>query len=237
MARRRRSVQRAAGPRLDGDPADTVPSREVPIRRDLAPSPSARTRRTLLVAGVWAPLAFVSLYVLAATLYPGGTKYDPAARGFSVVDSYFCDLLDAVARNGAPNPGRPFAIAAAAVLAAGLAALFVALAAELPVARARLVRVAGVASAAVMPLVATPHHDLAIDAGVLLGGVAFAVAAASLPARPRAPRVLAWAALSLVLTTFAIWQTHVAYRALPLVQKVAFAAFLAWMVVVARARA
>src|SRR5512140_880684 len=47
--------------------------------------------------------AFVALMSAAAALYPGGTWEDPQEVGYSWMRSYVCDLLRAVALNGAPN--------------------------------------------------------------------------------------------------------------------------------------
>jgi hypothetical protein len=107
----------------------------------------------------------------------GGTKDNPSRVGFSLVDNYWCDLLDATTYGGRPNPSRPFALAAMIALCAGLSVLWWTVPALFQDARRRrrFVRYAGFASAVVTPLVGTPLHDWAIDAAGLLGVAAFGV--------------------------------------------------------------
>jgi hypothetical protein len=66
--------------------------------------------------------AFVVLAVGAMGAYPGGSTWDPSARGNSFWLNYLCDLERAVAINGEPNAiGSALARAAIVVLGVGLA--------------------------------------------------------------------------------------------------------------------
>jgi hypothetical protein len=180
---------------------------------------------------------FAALYAVAAWLYPGGTRSEPMRVGFSFVHNYWCDLLDAVAYSGRPNPARPVGLVAMGVLSVGLAVLWwsvPALWCDAP-GRAWLVRLSGLASAACLPLVGTAHHDRAIDVAGAFGVVAFVATMSALGRRSgRALTTLAAIALGLSVVNYALWRAHVGLGALPLVQKGAFAAFLGWVVVVAR---
>jgi hypothetical protein len=181
--------------------------------------------------------AFACLYALSAWLYPGGTKDDPTRIGFSLVDNYWCDLLDATTRGGHHNPGRPVAFAAMIVLCTGLSVLWWTVPALFPDARWRgwLVRSAGLASAVLTPFVGTPWHDLAIDVAGLLGVVAFgATVSATGSCGGRVSTLLAGSTLVLALTNFIVWQTGAGIRVLPLIQKAAFAALLCWIVFISR---
>lgn len=181
--------------------------------------------------------AFVCLYARAAWLYPGGTKSEPLRVGFSLVDNYWCDLLDATTHGGRHNPGRPIAVFATIVLCAGLSVLWWTVPMLFPDARwrERIVRSAGLASAVLTPFVATPWHDLVIDVAGLLGVVAFGVTMSAMGRRGgRGATLLAGSTLGLAVTNFIIWQTGAGLRVLPLIQKAAFAALLCWVVVVSR---
>jgi hypothetical protein len=181
--------------------------------------------------------AFAGLYALSARLYPGGTKDDPSRVGFSPADNYWCDLLDATTYGGRPNPSRPIALAATIVLCAGLSVLWWTVPALFQDARrrGRLVRYAGLASAAVTPLVGTPLHDWAIDAAGLLGVVAFGATLSAMRNQGgRASSVLAALTLLLAVANFIVWQTGAGLLVLPLIQKVAFASFLLWVVLMSR---
>ncbi len=189
----------------------------------------------------WIPafsvVVFTGLYALAAWLYPGGTKSDPNRVGFSLADNYWCDLLDGTTYGGRPSPSRPIALAAMIVLCAGLSVLWWTVPALFQGARrrGRLVRSAGLASAIVTPLVATPLHDWAIDAAGLLGVVAFGATMSAMSNHGgRASRVLAAVALLLAVANFIVWQTGAGLVILPLIQKVAFTSFLLWVVVTSR---
>ena len=69
---------------------------------------------------VWLPsigiLIFIGLYFCAASVYPGGTKFDHSAIGYDQFQNFWCDLLDAVTYSGQRNAGRPFALAATVIL-------------------------------------------------------------------------------------------------------------------------
>lgn len=198
--------------------------------------PIGSSRSLLARVGIAGVLAFVVLYAVAAALYPGGTRADPGRAAFSLLDNYWCDLLDDPTYGGRPNPARPIALAATVVLCAGMSAVWWRVATVFRASRRRaaVVRFAGVGSGVLIPLVATRFHDVAIDAAGLLGAVAFLAAMSMLGRRAGTalPR-LGWAALALALTTYLLWRTRRGLVALPLVQKAAFAAFLSWVVCLA----
>jgi hypothetical protein len=180
---------------------------------------------------------FVVLYGVAAALYPGGTRAEPARKGFSFARNYWCDLLDIVTYRGSANPARPVALGAMVVLSIGLSALWLrapSLFVHAP-RRAALVRCAGVASAVTAPFVATVRHDLAVRTSVFLGFAAFATTIGTLEARAGDPlRWLTWLALAAASLNYLVWESGVGLPALPIIQKFAFAAFLGWVIVLAR---
>jgi len=180
--------------------------------------------------------AFVLLYAVAACLYPGGTRADPGRVGFSFLDNYWCDLLDEVTYGGRQNPARSVALVATLILSAGLATLWWNVPASCPDAprRAAVARFSGLGSAAVIPFIASPHHNAAIDVAGLLGAVAFVAAMSALGNRAgRMLRAAASLALALSVTNYVLWRTRVGLPMLPIVQKGAFMAFLGWIVVLA----
>jgi hypothetical protein len=192
-------------------------------------------RVTLLPA--FSTVVFACLYALAAWVYPGGTKGDPHRVGFSLVDNYWCDLLDGTTYGGRPNPSRPIAQVATVVLCAGLSVLWWTVPTLFPGARrrVRLVRSAGLASVVLTPFVGTSLHDLAIDSAAPLGTIAFAATMSAMgKGGGRAWTFLAWSALSLSVVTFLIWRTGTGLRLLPLVQKAAFGTMLGWIVLTSR---
>ncbi len=185
----------------------------------------------------YAVAIFVALYAVAACLYPGGTRANPTRIGFSFADNYWCDLLDAATYDGRPNRARPVALTATIVLSFGLSALWWTVPAVYPHARRRavLVRSAGIASALVTPFIATAKHDLAVRLACLFGFVAFLITMTASRFSPRDP--LLWITRSTFLAcllNYIVWEAGIGPRVLPLIQKAAFAAFLLWIVLLAR---
>jgi hypothetical protein len=180
--------------------------------------------------------AFVFLYAVAASLYPGGTRAEPSRVGFSFLDNYWCDLLDEITYGGRQNPARRPAIVATVILSAGLAALWWNVPTLCPDARRRaaVARWSGLSSAMVIPFIASRLHNVAIDIAALLGVVAFVAAMSALGRRAgRSLVMLASVALALSLTNYTLWRTGIGLSVLPIVQKGAFTAFLGWIVALA----
>lgn len=197
--------------------------------------------RTPSWTGVWLPRAAVALfalgYLLAAALYPGGTRAEPRAVGFRWLENYWCDLLDAVTYGGLPNPARPVALLATVVLCGGLAVLWWHAPRLYPEApwRGRVVRASGVLSGALVPLVATRLHNAIISLAGALGLLAFALTTFSV--HPRAGRFLRGSTalgLALTLVNYAVWLSGQGVRWLPLLQKCAFGAALVWILALSR---
>jgi len=189
-----------------------------------------RERWQFPIGGV---LGFVVLYVVAAALYPGGTRDEPGRVGFSLVHNYWCDLLDQTTYAGVPNPARPIALAAMVVLCAGLAALWWGLPALFLHAprRAMVVRAAAIGSFVAIPCVATRWHDAAVNVAGALGMLGFVCSYTALPQLQKAKlRVVTTATLLAALANYVMWQSGRGLSVMPVVQKVEFALFLCWMV-------
>lgn len=196
----------------------------------------------------------LSLVLLSAAIsaYPGGSELDPRAPGFDARTNYVCDLLRQDAIGGQPNPAGPLARAAILAFVAGLVSFFAivpTLFPDLP-GRGRLVRGAGVASSiAWVALSLAPSdrfavgHAVFVVAGVAPGVVAAAVAVLGLAAR-RGTRALSLlgvgalvgAALDAALYLVVLLTGDVAAAVVvPVLQKIAGAFLIAWMLGVAAA--
>jgi hypothetical protein len=140
--------------------------------------------------------------------------------------------LDVISYSGKPNPARPFAVAATVLLPLSLVPFCWRLA-LIPqgAASRRFVAGAGSLSMLLAALIFTRFHDLLINIAAPLGGVAFAVALQSLlRAGHRGLVLLALVALSLAAANWLMWETGALLRYMPLVQKLAYAALLTWVV-------
>jgi hypothetical protein len=179
-------------------------------------------------------------------LYPGGTWWDPAARGHRFWQNFLCDLEWQVALNGTPNPvGAALAQAAMLVLVAG----FVPFWWEAPAWR-RAVRGLGAAGVSGMVAVALMPserfgalHGVAV---VLAAAPSFAATSLAAAGEWRAGErahhrvaagigaaLLAVAALDLVLYVHTMRTGGPGPVAVPALQKIALALLLVWMVLVA----
>jgi hypothetical protein len=179
---------------------------------------------------------FAGLYALAAFLYPGGSSAKPERHGYSFFENYWCDLLNATTVSGRSNPARPVGLVAMLSLSAGITVFWWNVPRLFTQARARaaFVRTAGIGSGVVTPFVATRAHDSVIHVAGLLAVAGFVSTATALGRRGgRALAVLSWTTLWAALANYSIWETRIGLAAMAVVQKVAFALFLSWIVVVA----
>jgi hypothetical protein len=76
---------------------------------------NARLKNFWLLTPILGTLLFVVLYLVASSLYPGGSQVDKGSIGFSWTNNYWCNLLSGNAINGQPNPAKPYAISGMAV--------------------------------------------------------------------------------------------------------------------------
>lgn len=201
-------------------------------------------------------LTFVVAMALAAAVYPGGSWTARETEGFSLLRNFWCDLLRSRSINGSDNgAGKVLASVAFTALGVGLWPYWWLAASVLPgvrraaVARMGMLSAASLAAMALLPSDDYPVlHGVVALAGGVLGMVSGAVCVATwLPGEPRSSLRRASGACALGLASLnAALYVHVAFGrgdetiAQPLVQKLATAALLAWMLSTvreARARA
>ena len=77
--------------------------------------------RFLPIIGI---LIFVMLYLVAASLYPGGSSAFPEKDGFDWINSYWCNLTESYAINGKVNTARPYALSGVVILCISLTHFF-----------------------------------------------------------------------------------------------------------------
>src|SRR5690606_14990338 len=82
------------------------------------------------------------------------------------------------------------------------------------------------------PLIATRFHDLAIHVAGLFGMVSFGLTVVAMGRQGRLLAALARLTLVFVVASYFVWETGWHVAALPILQKLAFAAFLSWVVAV-----
>jgi hypothetical protein len=195
--------------------------------------------------------AFAALELVAMSLYPGGTWWDPTTRGARFWQNYICDLESEVAGNGMPNlAGARFGKAAILVMVIGFApfwSMVPRLFASLP-RLGSVVRVLGIVSLVGIIAVALMSsrrfgwfHGMAVIVAGAPGLSAAVLAVTGLVREEKPPRVaaaLGAGMLAFALVDFALYAWTMVHGGpgplvLPIAQKLALLLLLAWMVVVA----
>lgn len=206
-----------------------------PRTNPAASNPARAWAAWLALAGIG---AFIVLYFYAAALYPGGNRFDHRVQGFSHLANYWCDLLEQVAFSGSTNPGRPFAILATVLLPLSLVPFWI----QVPVlfrpssVLQPLVRIAGPAAMMFSILVFSARHDLAINIASVFGFIALTSTLLGLVSMRRAAlAALTLVPLGLAGVSYLMWQTGDFPGVMPVVQKMAFAAFFLWIAAASRA--
>ncbi len=114
------------------------------------------------------------LIVHAASLYPGGSLFDPTSVGFIWNRNFISNLFLEQALNGEPNPGRVWALVGIALQSIADGLFFLRMALVIPDQHTkRVLRVVGIVNIAFNFMIATPYHDtmVAISSSLSLLGL------------------------------------------------------------------
>lgn len=197
---------------------------------------SASPARFTQLAGYLPLLAiglFVVIYMLSASLYPGGSQADLTHEGFDWVHNYWCNLTKVNSMNGALNPARPYAITGLVTLCVGLGIFFYQFGATFSFGNVwrRSVQVCGVLAAGFGAMVFTPYHDLMT---ILASGFGFlTILGVMVGITQNKFRFFQWAGgvcLFLLALNNYIYFSKDFIVTLPLLQKFTFLIILLWIV-------
>lgn len=196
--------------------------------------PTVESNKFQLVLPIVGIIVFVTLYILASLQYPGGSQADPASKGFSWMNNYFCNLLNETAINGKPNLGQPFALASLIILALSLALFWWSFPNYLPLSQfqSKMIRITGVSSMITACLLFTKfNHDLITNTASLFGLIAILTSMwAFYQNKQMAIFIFGLFNLLLVLINNCLYYDPSLIKYLPLVQKISFASVLIWMI-------
>jgi hypothetical protein len=187
--------------------------------------------RLLPIAGIG---VFIILYIVAASLYPGGSDANRQATSFSWRYNYWCELMASESLNGAVNTARTVAITAMIVLAASVSLCWY-YAAELFAGKNKgrlLIMFPGILSMALLFLLFTGEHDMVISIAGFLGIIAMLATMVAIYLH----RHYALFGLGIVCMLLCILNNYLYYIGdfiglqphLALIQKITFIFFLAW---------
>ncbi len=192
---------------------------------------SNKRSNTWLLTPLAGILLFFFLYIVAAYLYPGGSRTDKQASGFSLLHNYWCDLFDVVAYNGVVNPSKPIAIIALVILTASFGLLWYLLPRlfDFKNTRQSIMQVTGIGSMVVFTFLFTRYHETVINLSGLLGATALVIAFLELRSAHKYI-LFRTGVLCLTLSCFnyCIYQTGILLFLLATTQKLTFLAFFVW---------
>ncbi len=187
--------------------------------------------KTIVAVPYLGMLVFLLLYVLAALHYPGGSYTHPNAEGFSFWDNYLCDLLDRYTITGAINAARNWARMALLVLCSSLIYLWFHLPKLFPVksSNMKLMKFAGIGALVITLFMTAGNHDIVVRIAGLFGVVAMLTLFVEL-FRAKYYKLLSFGmyCLLILLVNYYIYETEVYLTALPVIQKITFASFIIW---------
>ena len=195
-----------------------------------------RSKNIWLLFPVFGSVLFIILYIIAAFRYPGGSAIDKTAAGFSLINNYWCNLLDERSINGEFNTGRLFAVAAMIVLCVALSIFWIVFPRQVALMKYHrlIIQVTGVGAMAGSFLLYTDlDHDLVINSSSFLGFIATIGTIVALFKIRLNPLFIYG-----IFNVFLIALNNYLYYAkgmivyLPVVQKISFLAFLLWFCLV-----
>jgi len=192
--------------------------------------PRSKAFNTIPFVGVG---IFVCLYVIAASLYPGGSQTDLSTVGFDWVHNYWCNLMNETAMNETTNPARPVAISAMIILCLSLLCFFVQFA--LIISKdgfwKNCILICGVLSMTSAIFIFTQWHDLMTTTSSVFGLFAVIGIIRDLFNSTLAFYKITGAFCLLLLgVNNYIYYTNHGIEGLPLLQKFTFAIVLFWII-------
>ncbi len=194
------------------------------------PSPN----RFILVMPLIGMGLFIVFYLIAAFMYPGGSWKFPGAEGFSFWNNYLCDLLDHYAVNGELNGGRYPSRIALGFLVSGLLLIWFYLPGFLPKKsfNQKVMWISGLLALITTFFLTTGTHDITVRIAGGLGTLAFLCLFIEL-FRMGLTRlfITGMLCLTIFLINYYIYETGTYIMVLPIIQKITFAAFISWFVV------
>ncbi len=107
-------------------------------------------------------LMFISIYIYASKLYPGGSLADINSAGFDWLNNHWCNLMRENGLNGVQNQARPVAIAGITILCASMIIFFFQFADHFEKSRnwKIIIRISGTIGMLSASFIFTKYHDI-----------------------------------------------------------------------------
>jgi len=170
-------------------------------------------------------LGFLFLFVIATTLYPGGSINEAASEGYSYFHNFICDLMSLNLPKGTQNNARPIAIIAHIMLSFAMISFFYILPEIFSTQnwKTRLVRAAGMIAMTTFIFMATDYHDIAVTITGVFCTISFIPLFLELiNYKNRVLKALAYLCFFLSVSLFLSYETKIGFYYAPLLQKITF---------------
>ena len=185
-------------------------------------------KRYLILIGI---VISISLLLVAALYYPGGSQHDKNSIGYDWKNNYLSNLFGPKAVNGAPNASRPWATAGMLLLCASFALFFFEFSNKIPSKlSAKIIRYFGVGAMLFAFLAVTPYHDFAITIASTLALISmFYITIFVFTSRLHLFKILSIVCLVASYSCNYVYFTRTHLELLPVLQKAALLLTITWM--------
>lgn len=178
-------------------------------------------------------LIFIGLYVLAASLYPGGSQVDLNSIGFDWYNNFWCNLMSEYGLNGQENPARPIAILAMSVLCSSMILFFFLFAKHFVKNRGwqLIIKISGVLSMVSAVFIFTNYHDILTTILSVFGGMVLIGLIKALHKRKLILfKISGIVCIVLVVINNLMYYNEELILYLPVIQKINFILVLTWTI-------
>ncbi|RYF78153.1 MAG: hypothetical protein EOO39_02165 [Cytophagaceae bacterium] len=178
-------------------------------------------RKQLVLLGA---LLSMTLFLVAAWYYPGGSQVDSHSVGYDWKANYISNLFGERALNGSANAARSWALGGMVFLAISFALFFIDFSRKIPAkGAANVIRYVGVTGMLFTILIATPLHDLMITIASTLFLVSFFyITVFIVKSRLHLLKFLCVICLLIFYTTLYLYGSGDYRSYLPIMQKITF---------------
>lgn len=181
-------------------------------------------------------IVFVLLYVISASLYPGGHHLDHEYIGFSWKDNYWCDMFMPIAYNGVPNPARTWSIASTILVSFGFCYFFYIYPTYVKCGTitTKMIKFGGLGAALMaLPIFTDWGHNYAIILASLSGCIALIGGMITMYQNDRNTQFV-FGSVCIIVMSLTNYMYYMDWHKehLPWIQKIAFGIVLCWLMIV-----
>ena len=176
---------------------------------------------------------FLFFFVIATTLYPGGSVNEIASEGYSYFHNFICDLMSLNLPEGATNSARPLAIVAHLMLSFAMISFFYILPEIFSTQnwKTRSSRAIGMFTMTIFIFMFTDYHDLVVTLTGVFGCLALIPFFLELVNyENKLLKALAYTCLILSVIVFISYETKLGFYYTPILQKITFVFDSIWVV-------